>query len=132
VQRFLLKTEVVEKFSRNRPSNFLKVKCREAAVRSRREASQVGEATKESRGEILFFISWVTQGRTDGRNHLRRFREVPRIVRSCRGARRLRREGPKGLKLRRGRAIDPESQEPSDLHVVSCIGDSLVEAPKVV
>jgi hypothetical protein len=39
MQRFLLKTEVVEKLSRNRPSNFLKVKCREAAVRSQREAS---------------------------------------------------------------------------------------------
>jgi hypothetical protein len=47
-----------------------------------------------------------------------------RIVRSCRGARRLRREDSKSLKLRRGRAIDSESQEPSDLHVVSCIGDS--------
>jgi hypothetical protein len=39
---------------------------------------------------------------------------------------------PKGLKLRRDRSIDSESQEPSDLHVVSCIGDSEVEAPKVV
>jgi hypothetical protein len=95
VQRFLLKTEFVEKLSRNRPLNFLKVKCREAVVRSRREASQVGEAAKESHGEILFFILWVTQGREDGRNHLRRFRELPRIVRSCRGARRLRREDSK-------------------------------------
>jgi hypothetical protein len=34
-----------------------------------------------------------------------------------------------GLKLRRGRAVDPESQGPSDLHVISCIGDSRVEAP---
>jgi hypothetical protein len=34
-----------------------------------------------------------------------------------------------GLKLRRGRAIDPESQGPSDLHVISCIGDSRVKAP---
>jgi hypothetical protein len=56
------------------------------------EASQVGEVAKESRGEILFFISWITQGRTDNRNPLRRFCEVSRIVRSCRGARRLRRE----------------------------------------
>jgi hypothetical protein len=31
---------------------------------------------------------------------------------------------PKSLKLRKGRAFDSESQEPSDLHVVSCIGDS--------
>jgi hypothetical protein len=34
-----------------------------------------------------------------------------------------------GLKLKRGRAVDPESQGPSDLHVISCIGDSRVEAP---
>jgi hypothetical protein len=32
--------------------------------------------------------------------------------------------------LRRGSAIDPESQGPSDRHVISCIGDSRVEAPK--
>jgi hypothetical protein len=38
---------------------------------------------------------------------------------------------PKSLKLRRGRAVDSESQKPSDLHVVSCIGDSGVEAPKL-
>jgi hypothetical protein len=31
---------------------------------------------------------------------------------------------PKRLKLRRGGAIDSESREPSDLHVVSCIRDS--------
>jgi hypothetical protein len=68
----------------------------------------------------------------DGRNPLRIFCEVLRIVRSCRVARRLRREGLKSFKLRRGRAIDFESQEPSNLHVVSCIEDSRVEAPKVV
>jgi hypothetical protein len=39
---------------------------------------------------------------------------------------------PKGLNLRRDRAIDSKSQEPLDLHVVSCIRDSGVEAPKVV
>jgi hypothetical protein len=39
---------------------------------------------------------------------------------------------PKSLKLRRDGAVDSESQESSDLHVVSCIGDSRVEAPKVV
>jgi hypothetical protein len=44
----------VEKIRRNRPSSLLKVNCREAAIRSRREASQVGEAAEESRGEILF------------------------------------------------------------------------------
>jgi hypothetical protein len=44
----------VEKLKRIRPSSLLKVQCREVVVRSRREASQVGEATKESRGEIHF------------------------------------------------------------------------------
>ena len=39
---------------------------------------------------------------------------------------------PKGLKLRRDRAVGSESREPLDLHVVSCIGDSRVEAPKFV
>jgi hypothetical protein len=38
---------------------------------------------------------------------------------------------PKSLKLRRSRAIDSVSQGPSDLHVVSCIGDSGVGALKV-
>jgi hypothetical protein len=94
--------------------------------------SQVGEAAKESCGEILSFISWIIQEGRDGRNLLGRFREVSRIVRSCRGARRLRHEGPRSLELRRGGAVDSESREPSDLHVVSCIGDSGVEAPKVV
>jgi hypothetical protein len=93
--------------------------------------SQVGEAAKEPHGEILFFISWVIEGRTDGRNPLRRFHEVLRIVRSCRGARRLQHEGSKSLKLRRDGAIDSGSQEPLDLHVVSCIWDSGVEAPKL-
>jgi hypothetical protein len=37
---------------------------------------------------------------------------------------------PKGLKLGIDRVVDSESQEPSDLHVVSCIGDSTVKAPK--
>jgi hypothetical protein len=36
-----------------------------------------------------------------------------------------------GLNLRRGRAVDPESQGPSDLHVISCIEDSRVEAPSL-
>jgi hypothetical protein len=34
----------------------------------------------------------------------------------------------KGSKLRRGRAVDPGSQGPLDLHVTSRIGDSRVEA----
>jgi hypothetical protein len=49
----------------------------------------------------IFLISWVIQGGTDGRNPLRRFHEVPRIVRSCGGARRLRQEDFEELKLRR-------------------------------
>jgi hypothetical protein len=53
VQGFFLKIEVVEKLRRNRPLNSLKDKCREAAVESRREASQVGEQVNESRGETL-------------------------------------------------------------------------------
>jgi hypothetical protein len=86
---------------------------------------------KEPHGDILFFISWVIEGRTDGQNPLRRFHEVLRIVRSCRGARRLQCEGPKSLKLRRDGAFDSGSQESLDLHVVSCIGDSGVEALKL-
>jgi hypothetical protein len=38
---------------------------------------------------------------------------------------------PKGLKLRRGRAIDSESREPSDLQVVSCIVNLGVRRVKV-
>jgi hypothetical protein len=55
---------------------------------------------KESCGEILFFISWINQGKTDGRNLLKRFHEVSGIVISCRGARRLRRGDPEGLEWR--------------------------------
>jgi hypothetical protein len=47
---------------------------------------------KEYRGEILFSISWINQGRTDGRNLLKRFREISRIVESRRGASGLRQE----------------------------------------
>jgi hypothetical protein len=36
-----------------------------------------------------------------------------------------------GLNLKRGIVVDPESQGPSDLHVISCIGDSRVEAPNL-
>jgi hypothetical protein len=49
----------------------------------------------------IFLISWVIQGGTDGRNPLRRFHKVLRIVRSCGGARRLRREDSEELKLGR-------------------------------
>jgi hypothetical protein len=38
---------------------------------------------------------------------------------------------PKGLKLRRGRAVDSESREPLDLHVVSCIMNSGVRRVKI-
>jgi hypothetical protein len=76
--------------------------------------SQVGEVAKESRGEILFFISWVTKGRTDGRNHLRRFHEVPRIIRSCRGAKVVTTQVWKGSKLRRGSTVDPSRSGPLD------------------
>jgi hypothetical protein len=61
------------------------------------EALQVDEAARGSRGEILFSISWINQGRTDSRNLLKRFRKVPGTVRSCKGARRLRREDSKGF-----------------------------------
>jgi hypothetical protein len=82
----------------------------------------------ESRGETLLHFAEF-KGRTDGRNPLRRFHEVPRAVGSHGGARRLQCKCGRGSKLRRGRAVDPESQGPSDLHVTSCIGDSQVEAP---
>jgi hypothetical protein len=35
----------------------------------------------------IFSVHGLKEGRTDSRNLLRRFREVLRIVRSCRGAR---------------------------------------------
>jgi hypothetical protein len=62
---------------------------------------------------------------------LRRFHEVPWAVGSHGGAGRLQCKCGRGSKLRRGRAVDPESQGPLDLHVISCIGDSRVEAPRV-
>jgi hypothetical protein len=61
------------------------------------EASRVDEVVRGSRGEILFSISWINQGRTDGQNLLKRFHEVPGTVRSCKGARRLRREDSEGF-----------------------------------
>jgi hypothetical protein len=57
--------------------------------------------------ERHLFISGIAQGRTDDRNPLRRFREVPRAVRYRGVARRLQREGLKGLKLKRSVTMDP-------------------------
>jgi hypothetical protein len=114
----------VEKLRRNRPSSLLKVKCREVAVRSRREASQVCEAVKESCGEILFFISWIIQGRTDVQIHPRRFVKFRGSLDLAEVQGGYSEKIPNILKLRRGRAVDLESQESLDLHVVSCIGDS--------
>jgi hypothetical protein len=99
----------VEKLRRSRPSNSLKDKCREAAIGSSREASQVGEQVNESRGETLLHFVESSKGRTDGRNPLRRFHEVPWAVGSHGGAGRLQCKCGRGSKLRRGRAIDPES-----------------------
>jgi hypothetical protein len=66
VQYLFLKTKVMEKLRRNRPSNSLKVKCREATVESQREASQVGERANDSRGEKLLRFAESSKGeRTD-------------------------------------------------------------------
>jgi hypothetical protein len=66
VQSFFLKIEVVEKLRRNRPLNSLKAKCREAAVRSRGEASQACKKAKESCGETHFHFMDYT--RKNGRS----------------------------------------------------------------
>jgi hypothetical protein len=52
----------VEKLRRNRPLNSLKGKCREAAMESLREASQVGERANESRGETLLHFVESSKG----------------------------------------------------------------------
>jgi hypothetical protein len=58
--------KVVRKLRRNRPLNSLKGECREAAVESRGEASQIGEAVNESRGEALIHFAESSKGeRTD-------------------------------------------------------------------
>jgi hypothetical protein len=98
-------------------------------VESLREASQVGERANESRGETLLHFTESSKGE-DGRS--KSSEEISRsswAVGSHGGAGGYR-SVQKGSKLRRGRAVDPESQGPSDLHVTSCIGDSRVEAPK--
>jgi hypothetical protein len=76
----------VEKLRRSRPSNSLKDKCREAAIESLREASQVGEQVNESRGETL--LHFVEFQRENGRS--KSFEEISRssvgrwISRRCR------------------------------------------------
>jgi hypothetical protein len=116
----------VEKLKRSRPSNSLKDKRREAAIGSLREASQVGEQVNESRGEtLLYFVDYIRSKSSE------RFCEVPWAVGSHGGAGRLQCKRGRGSKLRRkGRAIDPESQGPLDLHLISCIGDLQGKAPR--
>jgi hypothetical protein len=66
-------------------------------------ASQVTRRWTSSAEEHLV-IQWFTKRRMDGRNPPRRFREVPRAVRSCRGAREILQVFLRGGRLRRGNA----------------------------
>jgi hypothetical protein len=81
--------------------------------------------------EYLVHFVGVVKEELDGRNSPWRIHEVPRAVRSCRGAGKLRQVFFK-CKLRRNRTIGSKSTRAIGSLVNSHFGDSRVEGPKTL
>jgi len=88
------------------------------------EALQVGERANDSRGETLLHFTESSKGERMNENIWRRFREVLWAIGSHGGAGKLQYKCVKRLESQEGRAFNPESLEPSNLHVALCIGSS--------
>jgi hypothetical protein len=103
---FSKRLEIVEKPRRSKPSNSLEDKCREAAIESQREASQIGEQVNESRGETLphFAESLKEERMVEILEEISRSFEDRWILRRCKE---VTARTSEGLKLRRSITVDP-------------------------